>query len=129
MNEVSKNRYTVHVYLDFHTVLYCSKCDRPLRLRGTDGLHKNFVSEPSNQNEKSQSPRCPIPGLDTHFFQIVANTISMGTKINVSEIAKPFRDDVKAKVAQLKASGLGMSLRNFIKNVAYSSKNTMICFL
>ena len=63
-----------------------------------DGL----PSEPSNPSDKILNSLI--------FSQVTANTtIKMGLKIDVSEIAKPFRDDIKAKVNQLKESGLGRS--------------------
>ena len=33
----------------------------------------------------------------------------MGTKINATSIAKPFREDVKAQIAELKKAGIGES--------------------
>lgn len=37
----------------------------------------------------------------------------MGTKIDATDIAKPYRDDVKAKIAELKKNGIGKHLQHF----------------
>jgi magnesium-transporting ATPase (P-type) len=34
----------------------------------------------------------------------------MGTKIDATAIAQPYRDDVKAKIAELKKNGIGRLL-------------------
>jgi hypothetical protein len=36
----------------------------------------------------------------------------MGTKIDASRIAKPFRDDVKAQIAELEKAGIGRFRRS-----------------
>ena len=38
------------------------------------------------------------------------NEVNMGTKIDATAIAQPYRDDVKAKIAELKKNGIGRLL-------------------
>jgi hypothetical protein len=33
----------------------------------------------------------------------------MGTKVNATSIAKPFREDIKSQIAELKKAGIGES--------------------
>ena len=53
----------------------------------------------------------------------------MGTKIDAGSIAKPFREDVKASVIRLKASGIGKYIYVWINKQYFLEKKECVIVL